>query len=104
MRTFRRRFDRERITMRRQISDTQRESWKEIRKSLGEMQQRVFEIIQDYSTHGATLFEVCKRLGKPPNEVSGRVTELCDARKIRDSGERRCNPRTRKKGIVYVVC
>lgn len=83
--------------------DTQLKAWRDLQPKLINRQTQVYDIIAGACEYGATIFEIAKRLGKPPNEVSGRCTELRFKGKIRDSGGRRYNPRTRKAAIVWVA-
>ncbi len=85
---------------RRKIKDTQRESWKEIRKDLSARHNQVLELL-DRSKKGLTLFETCAFYGLPPNQFSGRFTELAEQDRIIDTGLRRINPMTGKKGVVW---
>lgn len=83
--------------------DTQLRAWRDLQPHLGERQAQVYDVIAGCQDYGATIFEIANRLKKPPNEVSGRCTELRFKGQIRDSGGRRYNPRTRKGGIVWVA-
>ncbi len=106
------------------VPDTQRAAWREKQATVETDRQRVLEIIQGCGPYGATLFDVCRIFNvnrdpehrdpehdKTPNDLSGRISELLHGDKfkglqsmIRDSGERRVNPRTNKAGAVYVAC
>lgn len=48
-----------------------------------------------------TLFEFCAAMHKTPNQISGRLTELCRALVIERTGERRPNPATGCMADVY---
>lgn len=52
--------------------------------------------------YGMTLDELSLQLNRPPNQISGRLTELCIAGQITLSGEKRPT-RTGCNGRVYVV-
>lgn len=83
------------------IPETQRESWEKTQERLGDKQARVLQVIRD-SRFGRTLFEVANVLGWPVNSVSGRVTELRKLGMVYDSRDRRINPETNKKAIVWL--
>lgn len=61
----------------------------------------VLEIIQEQGANGATLDEISAKLDRPPNCLSGRITELKTSGLIRPSGSRRPT-RTGSMAKVYV--
>ena len=50
---------------------------------------RVLEKIRAAGVHGLTVKEIARALGKGLNAVSPRLTELLDAKAVKDSGRRR---------------
>lgn len=84
------------------IQETQLEAYESIQENIGPRRRRVLEVIEADPYSGATLFEICGKLGWPVNEVSGRVTELVTLGIVFDSKNRRRNPRTGRRGIVWV--
>lgn len=81
--------------------DTQMESWKKTREETQtKSQSEIFMAIQN-AENGMTLFELVDHLGWPVNRISGRVTELGIDGRIADSGERRENPETGRKAVVW---
>jgi len=50
---------------------------------------KVLKIVLKAGRTGATLKDICKGMAKPPNAVSGRVTELLKSELIVDTGKRR---------------
>jgi len=85
----------------RRTRETQLSAYAEIKDTLSEARGIVLRAIN--KDGGATTFEIAKLLGWPINRVSGRVTELCDKGAAIDSGERRINPESGKKCIVWSV-
>ena len=84
--------------------DTQIEAWNDLKEGkLTDRQKAVFDEITASYHEGRTLFEISENLDKPVNEISGRVTELAGRGLIRDSGSRRENPKSGKKGVVWKV-
>lgn len=79
---------------------TQRDSYNEIKPSLGQRQQEVLEVIKA-NIQGLPLFKITELLRMPVNRVSGRVTELKKCGLIADSGERAVNPDSGKAAIVW---
>lgn len=80
------------------ISDTQKESWDSLQPTLGEKQKAVLDVI---NIKPSTLFEIACTLRWPVNRVSGRISELRDAGLIVDTGLRRVNPDSGKRGIIW---
>lgn len=81
--------------------DTQLSSWKKTREETQKKSQwEIFSAIQK-AENGMTLFELVNELGWPVNRISGRVTELGIDGLICDSGERRENPETGRKAVVW---
>lgn len=85
------------------ISDTQHESWDALQEKLSVCQQAVCAEIAKTGGEGATLFELVRTMRIPVNRISGRVRELADASIVYDSGRRRTNPESGKRGIVWVA-
>lgn len=83
------------------MRDTQLDAWDDLQETVAGKRQRVLVAIQESKNHGATLFELSNILNWPINRVSGRVTELSKLGLIVDSKERRINPSSGKKGIVW---
>lgn len=86
--------------MTKQVPDTQLTAWEEIQRTAEGKRKIVYEIIKA-SKKGATLFEIQKALGWSINRISGRVTELHQDDRIRDSGKRRANPESGRNAIVW---
>jgi predicted transcriptional regulator len=80
------------------IQDTQRAAYDEIQPTVSEKRARVLAVI---TKSPSALFDICSALGWPVNRVSGRVTELAEQGLIEDSGSRKVNPASGKKGIVW---
>lgn len=80
------------------VRDTQRSAWNDVQAKLGVRQQEVLKTLR-YAP--ATLCEIANRLHVPINSISGRVTELCRAGLVKDSGMRRINPESGKANIVW---
>jgi hypothetical protein len=81
------------------MKDTQRESYEDLKLTVGEKQNKVRDMI--VLCGGLTLFELVDKLKWPINCISGRVTELCKMGLIMDSGIRHVNPATNKKAILW---
>lgn len=64
-------------------------------------QELVFRAIDSYN--GLCLFELVNILGWPVNTITGRLNELVKQGKVKDSGETRVNPKSKKRGIKWVV-
>ncbi len=64
--------------------------------------QRVLELIKSAGSYGMTLDEVSIALRRPPNALSGRITELKARACITWNGRRR-NTRTGTPAKVYVT-
>lgn len=60
-----------------------------IAPTLPEARSQVLECIRWAGERGATVKEIGEIMGKPPNAISGRLTELCAAKLIRRKGVRR---------------
>lgn len=73
-----------------------------IRQHKPGLRAQVLSIIRMRGPRGATLDELCQVLGKPPNSLSGRLTELAARGQIADSGKRRPT-RAGHQAIVWVV-
>lgn len=83
------------------IRDTQLESWVQTQRTRGRVQQAYLECIA--ARGGATCWEVAQVFHVHMNSVSGRLTELTNEGVIHDSGQRKPNPQTGKKGIVWTT-
>lgn len=69
----------------------------------GHDRERVYEFIAARGEYGATLDEVSAAFERPPNALSGRITDLHEAAKIyRKPGETRPT-RTGANAAVWVV-
>ena len=64
--------------------------------------QRVYELIQVAGPTGRTLDEVAAILGVAPNRISGRVTQLKVAGKIKSLGTTRLT-RTGSQAAIYLI-
>lgn len=84
------------------MRDTQMQAWDDIQEKLPFTRKKVFDVIKNHGDFGATTVTLSMVLGWPINCVSGRVTELCDAGLIRDSGRRGVNP-SGKKAVLWVA-
>jgi AraC-like DNA-binding protein len=51
--------------------------------------KRVFDLIKESGKNGATVKEIARKLGKYPNHLSGRITELTADGNITPSGIQR---------------
>ena len=88
--------------MSQRIPNTQQDAWDKLQDTVEGKRAIVFEVIKK-NNKGATLFEIQKALGWSINRISGRVTELQQQDLIRDSGNRRANPESGRKAIVWEV-
>lgn len=77
------------------------EVWGEIERTLPQKRVRVLRRIAE-SAEGLTLFELVKIIGRPVNEISGRVTELSKGGFLVENGKR-INPDTCKPSTVWVI-
>lgn len=82
------------------MRETSIEAYEQIKPELKIKRRRVFEAIKAQGNTGATLFELVKMIGRPVNEISGRVTELHRTFMIEENG-RRMNPETLRNAIVW---
>lgn len=80
------------------IPETQKESWEKLSRFLGDRHKQVLKAIEP---QGSTLFELKDKLKLPTHYISGRLTELSRKGKIFDSGERKINPNSNKRAIVW---
>lgn len=85
------------------VLDTQIEGYNKVLKDLGTRQAAIFGLACKSGSKGVTIFELCSFLALPPNSVSGRISELVEAGKLKDSSRRRINPMTGVNGVVWVV-
>jgi predicted transcriptional regulator len=84
------------------MRDTSIEAYKEIIEGLPKKRLEVLAHIELRKDQGATLFELTGLMGRPVNEISGRVTELSKARLIVENGKRK-NPTTGKSATVWIL-
>lgn len=84
------------------LPDTQLSAYDAIRGTLPARRLAVLEVLEAVPA-GLPLFEIAKRLGRPVHCVSGRLTELADARIIEDSGSIAVNPESGKAATVWRV-
>ena len=82
-------------------TDTQLQAWSDKQESLPRSQKLVLSALALGGP--STSFEVARILGQPINRISGRITELREKGKIKDSGERTINPDSGKRVIVWCV-
>lgn len=82
------------------IPDTQLESYESLRQHLSHRHKSVVEAILE---NGNTLFELVEKMNLPVNYISGRLTELAKKGIICDSGDRKVNPNSGKKAIVWKI-
>ena len=68
---------------------------------LPEMQRIVFDVIDASGAIGVSLSEICAALERPPNAISGRITELKKSGLITKTGCR-INPQGNRESI-YVA-
>jgi len=87
--------------MTRPLPETQLDAWDDLQQTVANKRARVLRVIRGFGT-GATFHEIATFLGVPINRVTGRVRELVQAGTVEDSGERRINPNSGKKNIVWV--
>lgn len=87
---------------RRKAPDTQIEGLERSRENLNERQAQVMRLVDGAGERGITLFEACAFYGVPPNRLSGRFTELAEQGRIVDSGNRRVNPVTGVRAVVWI--
>lgn len=85
---------------RKRIKDTQRAAWDRVKPDLGGRHDQLLGLLRQ-SKNGVTLFEACAFFGVPPNQLSGRFTELAEQGRVVDSGNRRMNPSTGINGVVW---
>lgn len=53
------------------------------------MRERIRVFVAACQDYGATIKDVCQSMGKTPNEISGRITELKRDKVLFDSGRER---------------
>lgn len=82
-------------------SETSRDGASHANRTLSLRQRAVLNVI--ISKRGASIAEIAKELGVPNNEVSGRIAELRDDKRlIVDSGEKRATV-TACRSIVWTL-
>jgi predicted transcriptional regulator len=82
------------------MRETSIEAYDSIKPDLNIKRRKVLETIKGTGSTGATLFELVKLIGRPVNEISGRVTELSRTLMIKESGKR-MNPDTGKNATIW---
>lgn len=82
-------------------TDTQLQAWHDKQQDLSRSQKLVLSALARGGP--STSFEVARILGQPINRISGRITELREKGKIKDSGERTINPDSGKRVIIWCV-
>jgi len=80
------------------MSQTQLESYQQIRPELGRRQREVLALLEFEDLSGQ---EIASRLGLPLHSVSGRLTELHDEGEIVNSGRTRWNGMTKRWVTVW---
>lgn len=85
---------------RKRVKDTQIRAWGRVKEDLGGRHDQLLGLLRQ-SKSGLTLFEACAFFDLPPNQLSGRFTELAEQGRVVDSGDRRVNPRTGVSGVVW---
>lgn len=83
------------------VTDTQLESWMNLRSMLSYRQKSVYEVIA--SRGGATSREVASALNLPLHSVSGRITELCSMGMVRDSMKRAYDSSSQRRLVVWEI-
>ncbi len=84
-------------------TDTQRESWDKLQhEGLSEKRWRVRSAIARRGK--AAAFQIANDLGWPFHCVTGKITNLCDAGKVRDTGRTTLNPATNRNVILWEAC
>jgi hypothetical protein len=84
------------------MTESSKEAYKAIIEKLPKKRLEVLAHIELRKDQGATLFELTGLMGRPVNEISGRVTELKKERLIIENGTR-VNPTTGKKASVWIL-
>lgn len=84
----------------RRIKDTQLQAWDWVKEGLGGRHDQLLGLLRQ-SKKGVTLFEACAFFNLPPNQLSGRFTELAEQGRVVDSGNRRVNPATGVNAVVW---
>lgn len=82
--------------------DTQLGSWEAIQDKLSQTKREVLRTICSAGLDGISTIQISEKLNWPINNVSGRVTELCDDGVVTDSGRRCTNPSGRP-AILWVA-
>lgn len=80
------------------MQDTQLEAYNTL-KNINKKQNEVLTAVTE--SRGVALFDLVSILGWPVNRITGRLNELVKAGIIEDSGERKLNPQTKKRAIVW---
>jgi hypothetical protein len=83
-------------------TSAQLQAWNDIQPHLTERQEQVYQVIRARGD-GATLRDICDALDIEMNQASGRVSELCELKCIRDSGRKRVNHKSGREITVWVA-
>ena len=84
-------------------AETSREAAEAINKKLGGLQRRVFDAVAARGANGLTPEEAADLLAESRVSVQPRFSELKAKGLIADSGQRRVNPSSRKRAVVWVI-
>lgn len=85
------------------VVDTSREAAAAGQDAAARSRRLILQIVTGAGVRGCTLDEVSAATGKPPNQISGRFTDLERLGLIGRSGERR-KTRTGREAHVWVAC
>ena len=84
------------------VQDTSQDTYhREVKPSLGERQQRVYDALQ--GTEGLTNSELAVKLNWPINTITPRVYELREAGLVADGGTRKCQVTGRTAHVWEVI-
>ena len=82
------------------LQPTSIQAHEHVKRDLSDREKKVRLVLLNHGP--STLFEIAGILGVPDHHISGRLTALHDYHKvIEDTGERRTNPITKRKAIVW---
>lgn len=82
--------------------DTQLAALESIQKTAPRCRDQVFDVIQSRMPVGISSDQIAIALGWPINSISGRVTELRNLGRIKDSGAR-ARTQAARQAILWVV-
>lgn len=83
--------------------ETGREAAEAINKKLGRLQKLVLGAVKGRGRYGLTPEEAADILAMDRVSVQPRFSELKAKGLVRDSGQRRINPSSRKRAVVWVA-